>query len=137
VTTNIDIITDAYRMGNVIGMADTPSAELGEAGLRHLNDMLTAWKADTIDLGWFTQDDLTADAPLDDSSLAAVKSNLAVLLVGVAGMEPPAWVARQATKTYDSLLRIAVSDALEEADMSHMPSGSGRRGRFDIDSGWN
>jgi hypothetical protein len=137
VASNLDVITDAYRMGNVIPMTQAPGSELGQAALRHLNDMLATWASDGIDLGWFPQTELADDAPVDDGVIAALKANLALILVGIAGLEPPTWVVRQATKTYDSLLRVAVVDRLEPADMSNMPLGDGAASGFDIDSGWN
>ena len=134
--TNLDIITDAYRMVNVIPMTATPDSELGSTALRRLNDMLATWEQDGIDLGWFPQTDQAAEAPLDDRAIEGVKANLAMILVGVAGLDPPPWVVRQATKTYDTLLRVAVVDQLTSADMSHLPQGSGIGSDFDIDTGW-
>ena len=124
--TNLDIITAAYRMGNVIPMTQDPNAELSSSALSALNDMLATWAEDKIDLGWFPQESLSAEAPLNENAVEGVKANLAIILVGIAGMEPPAWVDRQAHRTYNTLLRAAVSDALEPADMTHLPYGTAR-----------
>ncbi len=134
-TTNLDIVTDAYRMVNIIPMQSAPSAELGSAGLRRLNSMLAFWASDGIDLGWFSQDDLTADAPLDDAVLEGVTANLAVRLAGTAGVQAPPEVRQTALDAYSTLLRIAVVDSLEPADMTNLPVGSGGGARWDIEGG--
>jgi hypothetical protein len=133
---NLDIITDAYRMVNIIPMTAAPGAELGSAGLRRLNSMMAFWSAsDGIDLGWFSQDDQSATAPLDDGVLEGVTANLAVRFAATAGVPTPAEVKQIASETYSALLRVAVVDALEPADMSNMPIGTGYGARWDIENG--
>jgi hypothetical protein len=132
---NLDIITDAYRMVNIIPMTAAPGAELGSAGLRRLNSMMAFWSSDGIELGWFSQDDQSAEAPLDDGVLEGVTANLAVRLAATAGVPAPDEVRRVASESYQSLLRIAVVDSLEPADMSNLPIGTGYGARWDIENG--
>lgn len=119
--TNLDIITSALRKLNVIDENEAPSAEQGIAGLAALNEMLADWEQDGIRIGWYEQTDLTADAPVRETDLRAVKANLAVELGGEMGIAPPETVIETARLSYARLAKSALR--YFESDVSMLPLG--------------
>jgi hypothetical protein len=134
-TTNLEVITDALRDLNVIGEIESPSAEQGAHALRQLNDLLEAWTEDGIDLGYFEQSLTTADCPIPKWSERGVKAKLSEALAPTYGVSIGPELARKIADGYAMVLRKTLVEAATPADMSHMPTGSGRKGIFDIESG--
>lgn len=136
--TNIDLITAAYRLLGVIGENEAPSAEQGANALGPLNRMIEAWTEDDIELGWYEQTVTTDTAPLPKWAEKGVISMLAQelrMMYPSSSLDPA--VMDDSKNGFGMILRKAVIDAMEPADMSHMPAGSGRTGAsdFDIESG--
>jgi hypothetical protein len=128
---NITLITDAYRLANIIDSNEAPDAEQGQQGLRWLNDMMLNWQKDGIklDQGWWVQDDLQAEAPLSDDNLWGVKFNLACLYCLLNGIEPLATVKEVAVSAYAELAKR--SSLYMESDTTFLPLAAGEN-RF----GW-
>ena len=80
--TNLDIITTALRIVNIIDENQPPSSELAAEALESMNDLLADWEADGIELGYFPQTNLAATSPLEDKDLRGIKYNLAMELAG-------------------------------------------------------
>lgn len=80
--TNLDIITTALRIVNIIDENQPPSSELAAEGLESMNDLLADWDTDGIELGYFPQTVLANTSPLEDKDLRAIKYNLAMELAG-------------------------------------------------------
>jgi hypothetical protein len=74
---NLQLITDAYRIVNIIDENEAPTAAQSNLALAVLNDMLANEAADGLRLGWFPQTTLSATAPLRDQDVYGVKLMLA------------------------------------------------------------
>lgn len=131
-STNLQLINRALREINVIAENEEASSEQGSQCLVKLNNMLEMWKEVDIDFGWYTQSSTTGTAPVPDYAELAVVSSLAVLCAPQYGATVSMELAAVADRTYRMLLSKATREALENADMSHMPVGSGkyRSGKF-------
>jgi hypothetical protein len=77
VATNLDIVKGAYLHLGTVDENQQPSARLGLLGLISLNEMLATLGPDGIRLGWYTQTDLSAEAPIPGASVGDVKYLLA------------------------------------------------------------
>ena len=134
-TTIIEIIEDALREINVISEVDSASDEQGSYGLRKLNQQMALWQERDIDnLGWFPQDDTTNSSPIPDYAELAVVTSLAVALAPKYGASVSPELAAVAAGSMNTLLRKSISEKLDNADMSHMPVGTGNaEGRYDIE----
>lgn len=101
--TNLDILTDAYRKLNVIDQSQSPSSEQGVVGLSVLNDLLADFIADGVRLSWYTQTNLAATAPLEDSDVRAVKLCLAGSLATEYGLPLTPELASEIDTAYTKL----------------------------------
>ena len=127
-TTNIQLIEGALREINVISEIDSASAEQGSYGLRKLNQLMEFWKGESIDLKWFAQTSTTATAPVPDWAEIAVESALAILMAPKYGATVSPELAAIADNAVSGVRRKLISEQLDNADMSHLPRGSGRAG---------
>jgi hypothetical protein len=117
--TNLDIITSALRILNVINENEAPSSDLAAVGLEAMNDMLADWNADGIELGYFPQTVLAGISPLEDQDLRGVKYNLAVEIAGHIAApvsEATAFVAEQG---YSRLSKGTTEEIV--SDLDHLP----------------
>lgn len=115
-TTAVEMITDALRVANVLDENEAPSAEMGVAGLRTLNQMMGQWDRDGIRLGWHQVAELDDDLPIEYQDERGVKYNLAVELAGEYGVDPTVRVTQIANETYAALSkahRLEVESALD------------------------
>lgn len=85
-TSNLGIITFAYQKIGVVDENSSPSNEQGQVGLTVLNDYLLNEAADGMRLGWFTQTNIAATAPLRDEDIHGVKMLLAKQLAAHYGI---------------------------------------------------
>jgi hypothetical protein len=132
---NTDLVKDTLGLIGVLADNDAPSAEQGMLGLRVLNEMMASWTVDSIDVGYYPQDALSADAALPDEQIECVKHNLGVLLCPYFGREPSPIVVAVASATKSRLLRDAMQNEMVPASMRHIPRGEARRWnqwRYDI-----
>jgi hypothetical protein len=134
--TNRELITSVLRMLGVLDADQSASTEDAALGLEQLNDMMLDLAAEGVDLGFPPQDSVSDDFPLDDTEAAALKPLLAMQLFTYypSARLPPTLPARAESNKL-RLLRDAVLSNIEEADMSNLPSGEGRRGRYNIYTG--
>lgn len=124
--TNLQVITDALRSINVVDETETPSSEQGSHCLRQLNQMLTAWEVNGINLGYFAQSSTAATCPIPDWAEQGVSAKLALRVSSHFGAQVPIGVIAAADEGYSTILRTALNLKLEGADMSHLPLGTGR-----------
>ncbi len=75
-TSNSEIITFAYQKIGVVDENISPSAEQGQVALTVLNNFLLNEAADGLRLGWYTQTNIAANAPLRDEDVHGVKMML-------------------------------------------------------------
>lgn len=125
--TNGQIISRALRLLGVLGEGESASPEQAADCLPFLNAMLESWTEVNIDLGWFEQSDTTADAPIPKWSEKGVVSKFAQELRPIypsSSLDPSVYDDNQ--NGYAIILRKAVVDPLEGADMSHLGAGLAR-----------
>jgi len=127
-TTNLDLINSALREINVIAENQDASPEQGKQCLRKLNAMLEMWREVDIDFGWFAQSSTAGTAPVPLYAEMAVWTNLAIACAPQYGATVSAELATVADSSYRFLLAKAQREKLDNADMSHMPQGSGHSG---------
>jgi hypothetical protein len=72
-TTNLAIITEAFQKIGVIDENSAPSAEQTAQAFTILNDGLNNEGADGLRLGWYTQTNVAATAPIRDADIYGVK----------------------------------------------------------------
>ena len=132
--TNLELINRALRDINVIAEGEDASAEQGSQSLTKLNNMLEMWREQGIDFGWYEQSATSGTAPVPDYAEYGVATNLAVLCAPQYGASVSMELAAIADRTYRFLLGKFQREALDNADMSHMPVGSGHYAgnRWDI-----
>ena len=130
-STNSQIIQDALGL---LGVTDDFSltAEYGALGLRTMNDLLTMWEVNDIDVGYFEQDNLTDENPVNPENLMAVKYNLAIALAPYFGANPTVALVATAMKAYNHLLRKEQSSRLAPVTTEHAPLGQNWGGRYNI-----
>lgn len=130
-STNLDIITDAYRKANIINDRQVPTATQGAQGLTLLNDMMSDWEEDGIELGYFPQTLLADTIPTETKHDRGIKYNLARGIAGDNGTPVPAETLRIAELTFARLEKSTTE--VIETDFSHIPLG--RRAIFDVTTG--
>jgi hypothetical protein len=131
--TNLEMVTSALRMLGVLDANETANSEDGAVGLEQLNDFFSLLLADSIDLGFTTQDDLADTFPLDDTTAAQIKPLLAIHLhTFFPSSVVPNTLPLRADAAMSQLRRTAVLANMEEADLRHIPLGEGNRARSDI-----
>lgn len=121
--TNSQVIQDALGM---LGVTDdfNITAEQGALGLRVMNDLLSQWEDNGIQLGYGVQDTLTDTCPVLAPHLLAVKSNLAIALAPYFPAAPvTAALIEIASSSFQKLQRMAQSDQLAAVDLYHTHTG--------------
>jgi hypothetical protein len=119
VITAIQMVTDAFRLANIIDQIQAPSAEQAQSGLRALNQMLADWEVDGIRLGWAVTTDLDANLPLLEQDERGVKYNLAVEICGDYGISPLPEVSERAASTFARFAKSSSDEVV--ADLSGLP----------------
>lgn len=100
--TNLEIISFAYQKLGVIDENSSPSFEQGQTALTVLNDYLLNEAADGMRLGWFTQTQTSATAPLRPEDVHGVKMLLCNQLAvhyGITIQNPSLMMEIQTAKT--------------------------------------
>lgn len=122
--TNQEIITFAYQKIGVIDENSSPSAEQLQVAITVLNDYLLNQNADGLRLGWFTQTQVSANAPLRPEDVHGVKMLLAKQLAahyGIAIQNPVLLDEMQKAET--QLVKRSIR--YSEADFSELPRPQG------------
>lgn len=117
--TNLDVITTAYRLANIINEREVLNATKSATGLELLNDMMSDWEQDGIELGYFPQTSLAGTIPIEDDDLRGVKYNLARGVAGFNGVDTPPETMRIAELTMARLEKATTEEV--STDFSHMP----------------
>ena len=135
-STNLEIITDAYRDASIVPHHAAPTAEQGASALRRMNQMLAEWEQVDIEIGYFTQVDLDDEIPVPAHAERAITKKLALSLLSAIGMDAPPGLVAEADEAYRKLQVVAMNDKLEPLDQSDSPLGEGHYGHgFDINTG--
>lgn len=125
-STNVQIIGDALGLLNVLAEGESVTAEQGAHALRVLNQMLAAWAADDIVLGYFEQTETTDPCPIPDWAEQGVSGKLALVLAGHYRTPPSPFCIAVADEGYSLILRTLMNQRQVGADLSHLGSGNGR-----------
>jgi hypothetical protein len=135
--TNRVLITQALQMLGVIRPNQAASAEDAALGLSEMNDLMADMSSTYgVDIGYFAQDNISADSPLDDEGVAAVKPMLAIrLAIYFPSAEIPPWLPARAGMAQDRLVRDAVLENMQEAQLDNLPRGTGCPGTYNILTG--
>lgn len=127
-TTNIDIITQAFRKANIIAQIANPSAAQSEQGLADLNRMMYMLEQSDIYLQWYTQTDTAATFPCPEYTEQGVIGSLAVAISPNYGREVSVELAKYASDGMAVISRKSINKKIRPVDVSHLPPGSGLRG---------
>ncbi len=131
-TTQVEMIDGALRALGVLPEGDTANAEQLITGLSALNQMLASWAEEGVDLQFFPQADAEATTPIPPWAERGVRANLAIELATEYGVVPSLSLTNAATLGYNTILRIAMTSQMREADLSHLPQG--QAGYYDIEN---
>lgn len=94
--------------------------------LRALNQMMTMWAEEDMDLKWPPQDTVGDTYPLPLWTQEAVAYNLAVRGATIFNLPVPADVAFLANEGKKFIAKTLINHGLLPLDMSHLPAGGGR-----------
>lgn len=131
--TNQQVIDRAlYELGYHEYGASADATDSADA-LDAFNAMMHEWKFASKDFNWFTQDTLGDTAPIPKWAEKGVISNLAMRLATVFNIAPSQQLFNDARDSDKLITRTLISQGLDNADMSHLPYGDGRRQRYDIE----
>lgn len=125
--TNLQLITDALRGLNVIRESQTPNANQQSHCLRQLNQMMSMWESDQINLQYYNQTDPGATCPIPEWAEQGVTNQLAIRIAGDYGADPLASIVKAADDGMQTILRAVIRIKRETSTMQHLPQGSGRR----------
>ena len=128
---NIDIITEAYQLSNITNDREVLNSRQSSKGLTFLNDMMSDWQEDGIELGYYPQTLIDDDFPVEDKFFRGVKYNLALAVAGANGVVAPEETRRIAGLTFDRLAKATTE--VVDTKFNHMPR-SGRSG-FNVETG--
>ena len=133
-STNQEIINNALQELGVIESGETANATDSATVLNTLNNMMDAWREADKDLGFFPQDDLTAEAPLERWTLEGVTSNLAIEIAPNFRSPVTTDLVQKADRGERVILNRLINTDLEGADMTTMPLG--RRWYYNVSTDW-
>lgn len=122
--TVLTFITDAYRMANIVGETETPSAEQASKAITRLNDLMASLAEDGIDLGYNPKSSTTDALELPLGMIGGLKAMLCVDLCGDIALDVPPVVAGKAEATYERLLRQAVLAQNTPIRLRHIDPGA-------------
>lgn len=122
--TNQEIISFAYQKIGVIDENSSPSFEQGQTALTIVNDYLLNEAADGMRLGWYTQTNIAANAPLKAEDVHGVKMLLAKQLAAHYGISITDPILLQEMETAKTQL-VKRSLRYSEADFSEFPRPQG------------
>ena len=133
--TALTLIEDALRDLNVISEVDNASAEQGAYGLRKLNQLMEAWKESSIDLDYFALSSTNENVPIPDWAELGVTAGLSIAIAPKYGASISPELAAVAAANISMIKRKLISEELDNADMSHLPRGTGWwRNRYNIET---
>ena len=132
-TTNTQIITKALQEIGVLQEGQVPTAQQSSDALDIMNQMITQWKIQDIDLSYPPQDTASATFPLPIWAERAVITNLAVELAPSYKKGISQILAVKADDSLDTIAILVMNNNLKPADMSHLPQGTAKY-RYNIET---
>lgn len=126
----IDLITDAYRLRNVIDMNQAPDAEQGTTAVRLLNNLMAELLADSVDLNYVPITYAQAGNELTIPAYANGGITAALAIRVIAGGTVTVELQNQYDDGMATILRKAVANSLQPPNMQHIPIGEGVKRRL-------
>lgn len=123
----IELITNAYRLRNVIDTTQAPDAEQGVAAVTLLNQIMAELESDGVRLQYapitFAQVNDTIGIP------AYAEGGITALLASrfIAAAPVGEELAKQLKDGMDTIMRQAMKDQLSAVSMDHVPTGEANR----------
>lgn len=107
---NLQVISDAYRVVNIIDENEAPTAAQANLALSVMNDMLANEAADGMRLGYYPQTLLSAIVPLRDQDIYGVKLMLAKKLAMRFGVQiaPDSDLMTEMRESYRQLVKRSI-----------------------------
>ena len=123
--TNLELITFALRILNVIDEVSGPSPEQTSLAMTVLNDMMANYDADGLRVGWWpqTMSMLTSTCPLQDRDIRDVKILLAEELAMHFGIELTPTLVSEAEYSYKCIAKRSIE--YFESDLTGLPFSQG------------
>jgi len=119
-----EVITDALEDIGVVSAEEPLESDDGQVTKRGLNDMMTMWAAQGINLGFTIVSDLGDDITVADGALAGVKANLAIFIAPKFKADVTPSLVLKAKNGMDAILNLVVTPiGMEYPDI--LPKGSG------------
>lgn len=123
----IELITNAYRLRNVIDTTQAPDAEQGATAVTLLNQIMAELAADGVNLQYIpiapgqVSDTLTIP-PYAEGGITALLASRFIAAAPI-GDE----LAKQLKDGMDTIMRQAMKDRLSATSMQHVPTGEANR----------
>jgi len=133
-STNQEVIDAALGKLGIVEAGTAANATDSATALYVLNTMMDTLKYRSMDLNWFRQDDLAATIPLEGWAERPIVCMLAVACATDFRVPVSNDLAREADAGRRLLAGTLINYNLDNTDMSHLPLGQGRSGRYDINT---
>ena len=130
----VDLVTDVLRQLAIISEIETPSAEQGQDAVTKFNDLMADLAVDGIERGYNPKATTAEALVLPDGDKAGIKAMLGVRVCEGYGLPVPPVMGAMADGWYKRALRQALHASMREV-VTDAPSGTTRRGRFNIVTG--
>ena len=133
----IDIIRDALGHLKVIDANTSPDPVDTRDAMRALNQMMRAWEAETLPLGWSDVSEPAQAMPTPPEADEAIGYNLAIRLAARYGATLDASVVGMATDGKALLRAMVTSSTFVRTEYPDLPRGESQPGRFGWRAGFN
>lgn len=116
-----DVLTQSLKEIRVIRATQTISADQLQDGIKTLNQMMSDWQADGIELGWYPVTGGSDTLRIEAENDAAVMFNLSVELAGQYGANLQPSTIASANRKFTRLEKSTTE--IVESDIDHLPRG--------------
>jgi hypothetical protein len=128
----IDIIRDALGHLRVLDADSAPSPSDARDAIRALNQMMRAWEAESLPLGWLDVSSPAQDMPTPPEADEAIGYNLAIRLNARYGQTLETSIIGLATDGKALLSAMATSSTYVRTEYPDLPRGESQPGLY----GW-
>lgn len=135
-TTNADLLTNAYRLIGVVAESQSMSAEQGATALTRMNQFMESLAVEDINLGYFAQTSTTDTCPIPAWAERGVTSKMAKDLLA---LYPSAQLSQEFlddnTNGWDVVQRVCLLQKLNPLDTRFLGYGAGWGPTWNVISG--
>lgn len=133
----IDIIRDALGHLRVIDAETAPAPSDTRDAMRALNQMMRAWEAEPLPLGWSDVSETAQEMPTPPEADEAIGYNLAIRLNARYGQTLDASIIGMATDGKALLSAMVTSSTYIRTEYPDLPRGEAQWGRHGWRAGFN